>query len=185
MEGNLEVRESFVLRRFLGGILFLATLPILFFAYLAVVAHIYLWTVLSLGFGLFLLRVGYSACRFGRSPRVRLRVTDRGLWLLPDESDWYLFKEPKQTAVTLLWGEIKAVDDGGVFYGYRKLRFSTEDSDHQLNTTFLDCKARAVVSAIDQKLRQNQKRLVEQEIGMFARSGTWRVVADNSPTAIE
>lgn len=181
MEIDLEVRESFVLRRVLGGILFLATLPVLLFAFLAVAAHAHLWTVLSLGFGLLLIRVAYSACRFGRSPRVRLRIADRGLWLLPDKSDWYLFKEPKQSPVTLLWGEINAVDDGGVFYGYRKLRFSTKDSDHQLNTTFLDCNARAVVSAIDKKLRQNRKQLVEQGIGMFARSGTWRVVADNAP----
>ncbi|WP_300012532.1 hypothetical protein [uncultured Roseobacter sp.] len=178
MEENLEVSESFVLRRFLGGVLFLVALPTLFFAFLAVVTNAHLWAVLLLGCGLLLVSVGYSAFRFGRSPRVRLRVTDRGLWLLPDGSDWYLFKEPKLTPMTLFWGEIEGVGDGGVFYGYRKLRFSTEDSDHHLNTTFLDSDSRSVVSAIDQKLRQNGKQLVEQKIGMVARSGKWRVAAD-------
>ncbi|MEP3348135.1 MAG: hypothetical protein ABJN34_17195 [Litoreibacter sp.] len=181
MEGNLEVNESFVLRRILGGVFFLVALPVLFFAFFALTANAYLWAALSLGFGLLFMKVAHSAFRFGHSPRVRLRVGDQGLWILPDESDWNLLKEPKATPVTLSWSEIHGVDDGGVFYGYRRLRFSNEDTDHHLNTTFLDSNARSVVSAIDQKLRQNRKQLVEQKIVLVARSGRWRVAVDNSP----
>lgn len=181
MEGNLEVNESFVLRRVLGGVFFLVALPVLFFAFLALAANAYLWAALSLGFGLLFVKVAYSAFRFGHSPRVRLRVTDQGLWVLPDKIDWNLLKEPKPTPVALSWNEIHGVDDGGVFYGYRRLRFLNEDTDHHLNTTFLDSDARSVVLAIDQKLKQNRKQLVEKKIGLVARSGRWRVAVDNSP----
>ena len=180
MEENFQVSENVALRRILGGAFFLLALPILFFAVLTVIAKAHFMAVLALVSGLFFASLGYFAIRAGRSPRVRLRVTDQGLWLLPDKSDWFLFQKSEQNPVILSWGDIVGIEDGGVLYGYRRLRFLTEEVRHQLNTTFLDSDPRTIVSAVDQKLQQNRKQLVEQSLGLFARSGKWRVKAENA-----
>lgn len=180
MEENLQVSESLVLRRFLGGAFFLLACPMLFFAVVAKNANAHFIAVLLLIAGLLFASMGFLAANICHSPRVRLRVTNQGLWVLPDDNDWNLLKKSKLDPVTLLWGEIVGVEDGGVWYGYRRLRFLTEELDFQLNTSFLDFGPRSIVSAIDQKLRLNRKQLVEHDLGMFARSGKWRVEAYNA-----
>lgn len=47
-----------------------------------------------------------------------------------------------------------------------------------MKTTFLDCDLRSIVSAIDQKIMKTGKRLIEQGLGMSARSGKWQVTTD-------
>lgn len=152
--------------------------PILFIAVLLLIDAVHVEGVFTLVSGLLLVSLGLVAVFVRRSPRVRLRVSDKGLWLMPDRSNWFLLAKSVQDPVTVNWPDITEIDDGGVWYGYRKLRFSTESSSYQLNTTFLDCDLRSIVSVIDQQLMKMGKQLVEQRLGMSARSGKWRVTTD-------
>ena len=171
----LEVREERGLQRVVGGSFLLLSALFLPITYM-------IWSPGAFGpisflfvvFGLFL-GVGLTFAFGSHTPRVRLRVSDQGIWMLPDRSDWFLLRRPHKDPVTLSLQDLVRMDDGGVLYGYRRLSVVSTSGISRINTTFLDTDLRAIVARIHQQLEGRGKGLVEQGLDARARSGVWHV----------
>lgn len=116
------------------------------------------------------------------APRVRLEITDHVIHVLPDRLDWFLFWPPEKETNAVALDDLTGIDDGGVMYGYRRLRIKTDQKTYRVNTTHLDTDLRSIVALINARLAPKQKTLVEKTGVGRARTGVWTIqhIAANS-----
>ncbi|WP_299152079.1 hypothetical protein [uncultured Tateyamaria sp.] len=178
MTQDLHIRESRLLHLIIGGaFLSLAVLILVLALWMGTIIGYAQATILFLA-GIVFGGLGLLAVARPPSMQPRLQVLDDGVWLVPDKTHWFVLSRSVQDPVTLPWAEIVKIDDGGVWYGYRKLGLSTNTGRYQINTTFLDNNPRSIIAAINQGLAQHGKRFVEARHALTRRSGTWVLEPD-------
>lgn len=172
----LEVKDALRLRRVIGGFFLVLFVPCLLVAYFSWARGSFdLMSLLFLFGAVFFLGLGLISAFGLRAPRPRLRVSDQGIWISPDKTDWLPLAPGMAEPATIPLNDLIRVGDGGVLYGHRRLTLVSDHGIFRINTTHLDTTLRSIVAGISDHLERNGKALVEQELPLRVRSGVWQV----------
>ncbi len=171
-----EAKEAFGLRKLIGVMSMLTALPLGLLVFMMGTASALAWAqiivaLMTLGF------LGFGCLAFfpRRAPLVRVRLTDDALWMVPDQNHWAQFAKPPDVAVEIPLTQITRIDDGGVYYSYRRLTVAWADEAVAVNTTHLDQDLRRITDAIAQAMKAKGLRLKEVIPVMAKRGGVWTV----------